>query len=816
MKFSEWPVARRYDGTRRERIALPVGGIGTGTISLGGRGQLRDWELFNRPAKDHNPGAFLALRTEQAGHVVQRALESSLLPGELAGSWGSGVPLSGLPRFAEGSFEAAYPFGRVQLTDPDVPLEVSVGAMNPLVPGDSDASGIPMALLRVTLHNPGREPVQASVCLSVPNVVGYLPSEQLPDGNLFTAESLEGATMLVGRSTQVADDAEAWGSLALATVGGAASSLRTSWARRSWGDSLLDFWDDLGTDGQLTEPPDPARVPTGSLVRDATVQPGETAELAFAIAWHFPNRRAWTHSFAPAPRFGYGEAIVGNHYAGRYADAGDVLRRELPRFEELEDRTGQFVNLVVGSDLPAPVVDAVLSTLSVLKSTTCFRIADGTFLAWEGSNDDHGSCHGSCTHVWNYQYALEALFPDLAWDMREVELVHSLDDSGMMSFRAGLPLQSDGTGWRVAAADGQMGALVRLHRTWLMTGDTASLRRLWAGARAAMEFAWIPNGWDADRDGLMEGCQHNTMDIEYYGPNGVGQSWYLAALGAMAQLAEVVGDSEFASQCREVRDSGAAATDAQLFNGDFYEHLVIPPGDDSRIAAGLRIRHTGDNPDMGSDDLVDPDLQLGPGLAGDQLAGVTMAVAGDVEHGLAAGNVRRALLGIWEHNHRDGFVGHFNHLRTFASGEDRGLLNCTYPRGGRPERPSPYSNEVWTGIEYTAATGLAQLGEHEIATRIARDVRNRYDGSARNPFNEVECGNHYVRSMAAFGMVAAWPRMTIDVPHGRLVADRVPGRWPVIAGTMLGTLTITEKDASYTPLHGGELSVTIRTAQEET
>lgn len=815
MKLSQWPVARRYDGAQRERIALPVGGIGTGTISLGGRGQLCDWELFNRPAKDHNPGAFLALRTEQGGQVVQRALESVLLPGELAGSWGSGVPLSGLPRFAEGSFEAAYPFGRVHLADPDVPLEVTVGAMNPLVPGDADASGIPLALLRVSLHNPGAEPVQASVCLSVPNVVGYLPSEQLPDGNLFGQESLDGATMLVGRSTQVAEDAEAWGSLALATVGGAASSVRTTWAQRSWGDSLLDFWDDLAADGQLSEPSDPARVPTGSLVQATTVQPGATTELAFAIAWHFPNRRAWTHSFAPAPRFGYGEDIVGNHYATRYADAGDVLRRELPRLDELEDRTKEFVDLILGSNLPAPVCDAVLSTLSVLKSTTCFRIADGTFLAWEGSNDDHGSCHGSCTHVWNYQYALEALFPELAWDMRDVELIHSIDDRGMMSFRAGLPLATEGTGWRVAAADGQMGVLVRLHRTWLLTGDTEHLRRLWPAARAALEFAWVPNGWDADRDGLMEGCQHNTMDVEYYGPNGVGQSWYLAALGAMAQLADVVGDNEFASECGRLRDSGAAATDTQLFNGAFYEHHVLPPGEDTHIAEGLRIRHTGDNPDMGSDDLVDPDLQLGPGLAGDQLAGVTMAVAGDVEHGLAANNVRRALLGIWEHNHRDGFVGHFNHLRTFASAQERGLLNCTYPRGGRPERPSPYSNEVWTGIEYTAATGLAQLGEHEIATQIARDVRDRYAGSSRNPFNEVECGNHYVRSMAAFGLVAAWSRMTIDVARGRIVTDRVPGRWPVIAGTRLGMLTISADSASYTPLRGDSLSVTVRATQEQ-
>lgn len=814
MKVGDWPTLRSYDGAQREHIAMPVGGIGTGTISFGGRGQLRDWELFNRPAKGNHQPAFLALRTEQDGHVVQRALESALLPNELAGSWGSAVPLSGLPRFAEGSFDAAYPFGRVRLRDAEVPLEATVGAMNPLVPGDADASGIPLMLLRVSLHNPSAATVRASVCLSVPNIVGQAPGGDVPDGNLFSAENLSGATMLVGRSTEVAGDSEAWGSIALATVGREASSARTTWAKRSWGDSLLDFWDDLEADGRLTEPTDSARVPTGSLVQDVVVQPGATVEVAFATAWHFPNRRAWSHHFRPAPDFGYGEQLVGNHYTQLYDDAGDVLRIELPRIDELEARTAEFVDLLTSSDLPVPVCDSVLSTLAVLKSTTCFRIEDGTFLAWEGSNDDHGSCHGSCTHVWNYQYALEALFPDLAWSMRDVELIASIDDRGMMSFRVGLPLATEGTGWRVAAADGQMGALVRLHRTWLLTGHTERLRALWPAARKAMEFAWIPNGWDADRDGLMEGCQHNTMDVEYYGPNGVGQSWYLAALGAMAELAVVVGDDEFASVCSELRDRGAAATDAELFNGEFYEQRVIPPGDASRIADGLRIRHTGDNPDMGSDDLVDPDLQLGPGLSGDQLAGVAMATAGDVEHGLDRGHVRTALTSVWRHNHRAGFTGHFNHLRTFASADDSGLLNCTYPNGGRPQRPSPYCNEVWTGIEYTAATGLAQLGEHGIAEQIARDVRERYDGSARNPFNEVECGNHYVRSMAAFGLVSAWPRATIDVARGRITADRVVGQWPVFAGKALGMLRITPTTATYDALRGRDFDVVIRKAEE--
>ena len=54
--MTTWPSLRTYTGRHLRRIALPLGGIGTGTVSLGGRGNLRDWEIVNRPAKGFHPG----------------------------------------------------------------------------------------------------------------------------------------------------------------------------------------------------------------------------------------------------------------------------------------------------------------------------------------------------------------------------------------------------------------------------------------------------------------------------------------------------------------------------------------------------------------------------------------------------------------------------------------------------------------------------------------------------------------------------------------------------------------------------------------
>jgi len=157
--YQNWPILKRYDQDHIDRIALPLGGIGTGTVSLGGRGDLRNWEIMNRAAKGFVPlrersGPFFALFTRTAdGQTTTRAIEG---PIELSGyedSHGSTVPNHGLPRFRKCSFAAAYPLGQVMLSDTDIPVDVTIKAFNPLIPGDAEAGGIPVAVLRYVLHN---------------------------------------------------------------------------------------------------------------------------------------------------------------------------------------------------------------------------------------------------------------------------------------------------------------------------------------------------------------------------------------------------------------------------------------------------------------------------------------------------------------------------------------------------------------------------------------------------------------------------------------------------------------------------------------
>ena len=82
-------------------------------------------------------------------------------------------------------------------------------------------------------------------------------------------------------------------------------------------------------------------------------------------------------------------------------------------------------------------------------------------------------------------------------------------------------------------------------------------------------------------------------------------------------------------------------------------------------------------------------------------------------------------------------------------------MNCTWPKGGRPEVPTRYSDEVWTGIEYEVAGLLLYEREVEPALRILEATRTRYDGHKQNPWNDIECGDHYVRAMASWALLEA-------------------------------------------------------------
>ena len=767
---NSYPSLVKYDQDHLRQIGLPLGGIGTGVVSLGGRGNLHDWEIVNRPAKGFDlEQTFFALYTRDSdGATTAYALEGVIPPADYEGARGATIPNHGLPRFRQCSFEAAYPFGRVKLSDPDVPLRAELQAFNPLIPADSDNSGIPVAVLRFVLQNESEGDIEAAVCGSLQNFIGADGTSGAPIDNFNSYREADGLAGLFMQSAGVDPDAAQWGTLALTTPypadvraspdrnggiegGGIAGiSHRSAWANYTWGDSLLDFWDDFSDDGRLEERERDGKAnPTGSLSVSVNVPADGSAEITFFLSWHFPNRVTWKEAGLNHPQSPVQAGTrIGNYYTTQYADAWAAAAYTAGNLDMLESETRAFVDAVCAADLPDVVKEAALFNLSTLRSQTVFRTPDGFMFGWEGCDDTAGCCFGSCTHVWNYEQATAFLFGGLAMGMREVEFNYATRADGGMSFRVELPLDQ-AQAWSLAAADGQMGCIMKLYRDWQLSGDTDALRGMWGNARKALEFCWLPGGWDADKDGVMEGCQHNTMDVEYYGPNPQMGIWYLGALRAMEEMASHLGESDFAADCSRLYQNGSRTIDDKLFNGDYYEHDIQPASGRDAVL-GMLIHSS-----MGAADPAEPVLQLGAGCLVDQLVGQLLAHVSGLGYLTEETNVKRTLSSIKRFNFKENMYGHFNHMRSYVLNDESALLMATYPRGGRPARPFPYYNEVMTGFEYTAAIGMLYEGDIDNGLRCIQAIRDRYDGRKRNPFDEAECGHHYARAMVSWAAVLA-------------------------------------------------------------
>ncbi len=776
---SPWPALSRYTGEQLREVAFPLGGIGTGSIALGGRAELRDFEIFNRPDKGLTPPfSFFALRAEAEGAPpVTRVLEGVIQP-PYSGSFGVTTAAAGLPRFREVELEAAYPFARFTLRDPGVPLAVHLEAFNPLIPLDAERSGLPLAVLRFVLVNAGDRPVSAAVAGSLMNCIGVSREGgdttssiaprglgALPGGNVNeprSARAADGSRLhgLLMRSERVEPRTPQDGTIALVALAPEAT-WRRSWGSTHWNRHLLTFWDDFSDDGRLDDPeqegPSPAgQGQIGSVATSVTVPPGGSASCTFLICWHFPHRTAAGCGWNTLdPQGGY----VGNYYAARYQDAWDVAVQVAPQLAELEAESARFAGAIAAATLPQPVKEAALNNVSTLRSQTCFRTADGNFFAFEGCGDTLGCCFGSCTHVWNYEQTTPFLFPELALNMRALELEHGTDADGLNFFRLRLPLGSEP--WRHAAADGQMGVVMKCYREWQLSGDEAFLRSHWPKIAALVRYCWLPGGWDADRDGVMEGVQHNTYDIELFGPNPLCTVWYLGALRAAEEMARAVGDAAFAESCRALFERGSAWVDEHLFNGEYYIQQVRAPASLDEARPELRAG-------MGETDPADPDFQVGDGCLIDQLVGQYMAHVLGLGHLLRPANVRAALAAIYRHNFRPALYDHWNTMRTYALADESALLICSWPRGGRPRVPFPYFSEVMTGFEYQAAAHMIYEGLVDEGLAVIAAIRARFDGRRRNPWNEQECGHHYARAMAAWAALLALAGLRYSAVTGEL------------------------------------------------
>lgn len=463
----------------------------------------------------------------------------------------------------------------------------------------------------------------------------------------------------------------------------------------------------------------------GSLSHSLRLGPGQVQTVTFVVAWHFPNSG-----------LNAAEAGSGNYYAKRFVDASAVVRYVAAHYERLSTLTKRWHGCWYNSSLPFWLLDRSFANTSILATSTAHRFGSGRFWAWEGI----GCCEGTCTHVWHYAQAPGRLFPEIERFTREhVDFGVALEESGVIGYRG------EHTG---PAVDGQCGRILGALREHQMSADGAFLKRVWPGVKRALGFLLRH---DSNGDGLLDGAQENTLDAAWFGKIAWISSLYAAALRAGEEMARESGDEEFARLCAAKSRQSRSAIESQLFNGEYFIQL----------------------PEAGRESS----LGTYQGCHIDQVHGQSWAWQVGLGRVLDQGKTLSALRALYKYNFAPD-VGPFKRRhpqgRPYALAGEGGLVMATNPRdlphafGNVSDWQYGYFNECMSGFEHQAASHMVAEGLVLEGLAVTRAIHDRYHAARRNPWNEVECSDHYSRAMASYGTFISACGFEYHGPHAHM------------------------------------------------
>jgi len=870
-------------------VGMPIGGLCTGTLYLGGDGKLWLWDIFNHVVEGIMPREVQyqgrSVRTRDGANYISPAPPESPL------DQGFALHIDGKTRhldhtgFAEIAFKGQYPMGLISYRDQECAVTVDLEAYSPFIPLNTDDSSLPATVMSYTLRNTAERTVEAEISGWLENAIALHHrdaaegmrgntivreehmtllscwADAVPEGQTvtrpdvlfedFERDNYDGWTvtgtafgdrpMEAKRMPDYQGDVRGKGRRVINThnvrqgedvrggdehagtltskpftvqrryinflIGGGAHQGKTclnlridgktvqsatgqnnnrmapaSFNASQWEgmtaqlqivDQETGGWGNIGVDhivfsdkpaqpvvleqlhdyGTMTlamldhTPGDiatasiatPGRFEamedradallcdklTGAVGRRCSLAPGEEKTVTFIVTWHFPNLSV------------AGMDDVGREYTSRFSDATAVARYIARNFPRLSVTTRTWHRTWYDSSLPYWFLDRTMANATTLATNTCYRFRDGRFWAWEGI----GCCHGTCTHVWHYAQAVGRLFPEIERRHREeVDFGIAFHPDGGVGHRADLTQSSH------PAHDGQCGRILGAYREHQMTGDNAFLTRLWPRLKKAIEYLIEQ---DANSDGMIEGSQPNTLDAAWFGKISFLASLYLATLRAGVAMAREMGDTAFAARCASIADQGRQSI-LELYNGEYFYQIEDPAHLDA--------------------------IGIGKGCYIDQVFGQSWAFQVGLGRLFDEQKTRSALRALWQYNFVPDvgpFRNQFKQGRWYALAGDAGLLMCTWPKGGLREDFKQhwqymYFNECMSGFEWQVAAHMLWEGMITEGLAVARGIHDRYSATLRNPYNEIECSDHYARAMASYGAFLAACGFEYHGPKGYL------------------------------------------------
>jgi uncharacterized protein (DUF608 family) len=468
----------------------------------------------------------------------------------------------------------------------------------------------------------------------------------------------------------------------------------------------------------------------GKVAARLELEPGQSRSVTFVISWHFPN----CAGNLPGKR---------HWYAGRWANARAVAKDLRENWNRLRETTLAWNRTWYDSTLPHWFLDRTFVNTSILATTTCYRLDEGRYYFWEGV----GCCPGTCTHVWGYAQAIGRVFPEIERYLRaEIDYGIAYNaETGAIDYRAEYH--------RTVAVDGQASCILRAYREHLMSRDDRFLQSIWPHVKGSMQYLLRQ---DTQGDGILRGAQYNTLDTAWYGEIAWISGLYVAALRACEAMAKEMDEPAFAVECAKRAKQGSSRLVSDLFTGEYFIHRIDP--------AHPEANNTND------------------GCHIDQVYGQSWAMQVGLPRVIPVRESRSALAALYRYSFHEDVWDYRRKNRAIPGGRwyavpgEPGLIMCSFPRGGAEMAAGKsgdawavgYFNECMSGFEYQVASHMIAEGMVEEGMNLVRAIHDRYRASQRNPYNEVECSDHYGRAMASYGAYVALTGFWNHGPRGEM------------------------------------------------
>ncbi len=793
-----------YTGEFLNRVAFPIGGIGAGMFCMEGTGAISHMSVRNRPDIFNEPGIFAAIAIKgikNGAKLLEGPVPDWKKFGQRDAGNGLGGATTGLPHFHNASFLAKFPFGILDLSDNDLPLKVRITGWSPFIPTDEDNSSLPVGAFEYKFTNTGTATIDAVFSFNSKNFMkvegGVNSISSTTNGFILNEQGSKEKTFLKASFAIFTDDA--------------ATKVDHCWFRGGWFDPATMAWNSI-KEATLKEV-DPVKegAPGASLYVPFKLAPRAVKTIRVQMAWYVPDSDQKHGNMGIRkencdPQNGccnspdelgldlndknFDGPFYKPWYSSRFANITEVISYWQQQYADLYKKSSLFKDAFYASTLPPEVIEVVASNLSILKSPTVQRQYDGRLWSFEGCGDAWGCCHGSCTHVWNYAQAIPHLFPALERSLRATEFCESQNEEGHQNFRSNLPIKAAEHNFH-AAADGQLGGMMKVYREWRISGDNEWMRKMYPMVKTSMDYCI--RTWDPRHIGTIEEPHHNTYDIEFWGPNGMHASFYLGALDAISAMGKFLGKE--VSLYVSLAEKGRKFMEAELYDGEYFFQKIQTTGLNAKDPA--TVKSFGGEYSQEAKDLLQkegPKYQYGKGCLSDGVLGAWIARMCGLKDPVSSSKIKSHLAAVYKYNLKENLSDHANPQRpSFALGEEGGLLLCSWPKGGKLSLPFVYSDEVWTGIEHQAAAHLMLMGQVKEGLHVLRTSRNRYNGRIRNPFNEYECGHWYARALSSYGYLEGLTGIRYDAVDKTLFIDSRVGDFTSFLSTATGFGTVTLK-----------------------